>query len=165
MAREAAAAMRAAPGELAERIVQLLDERKRLERELSEARQKLAMGGTGQAGAEMAEIAGVKVIARLVEGVDPKDLRTLVDQAKQKVSSGVVAFATASDGKAALVVGVTEDLTPRFNAVELLRKGVEAVGGKGGGGRADLAQGGGPESHKVQAALDAITAAIRARAA
>jgi len=122
-------------------------------------------GGGGQATSESVDIGGVKVIARIVEGIDPKDLRTLVDQAKQKVSSGIVAFATATEGKAALAVGITEDLTGRFNAVELLRKGVEAVGGKGGGGRPDMAQGGGPEGAKLQSALDAITSGIRERAA
>jgi alanyl-tRNA synthetase len=166
LAREAAAAMKAAPAELPERIGQLMDERRKLERELSEARRQLAMGG-GSAGAPAAEavdIGGVKVMARIVEGVEPKDLRSLADQAKQQVASGVVAFATASDGKAALVVGVTDDLVKRFNAVELLRRGVEAVGGKGGGGRPDMAQGGGPDGAKLQAALDAIASAVKAAA-
>jgi alanyl-tRNA synthetase len=163
-AREAAAVLRASPSELADRISQLMDERKKLERELSEARRQIAMGGGGQGGSgdDVTEIAGIKVMARALEGIDPKDLRTLVDQAKQKLGSAVIALATSSDSKAALVVGVTEDLAKRFNAVELLRKGVEAVGGKGGGGRPDMAQGGGPDGAKVQAALDAITAMIKA---
>jgi alanyl-tRNA synthetase len=167
LAREAAAAMKAAPAELPERIGQLMDERRKLERELSEARRQLAMGGGGGGApaAEAVDIGGVKVMARIVEGVEPKDLRSLADQAKQQVASGVVAFATASDGKAALVVGVTDDLVKRFNAVELLRRGVEAVGGKGGGGRPDMAQGGGPDGAKLQAALDAITAAMKVAAA
>jgi alanyl-tRNA synthetase len=166
LAREAAAAMKAAPAELPERIGQLMDERRKLERELSDARRQLAMGGGGGDGpaAEAVDIGGIKVMARIVEGVEPKDLRALADQAKQKVSSGVVAFATASDGKAALVVGVTDDLVKRFNAVELLRRGVEAVGGKGGGGRPDMAQGGGPEGANLQAALDAIASAVKAAA-
>ncbi len=163
LAREAAAAMKAAPAELPERISQLLDERKKLERELSEARRQLAMGGgTSGAAADVVDVAGVKVMARAVDGVEPKDLRTLVDQAKQRIGSGVVALATSADGKAAIAVGVTEDLIKRFNAVELLKKGVEAVGGKGGGGRPDMAQGGGPDGAKLQAALDAITAAMKA---
>ena len=163
LAREAAAAMKAAPAELPERISQLMEERKKLERDLSEARRQLAMGGGGSgAASDVVDVAGVKVMARAVEGVEPKDLRTLVDQAKQKIGSGVVALATSADGKAAIAVGVTEDLIKRFNAVELLKKGVEAVGGKGGGGRPDMAQGGGPDGGKLQAALDAITAAMKA---
>jgi alanyl-tRNA synthetase len=166
LARDAAAAMKAAPAELPERIAQLVDERRKLERELSEARKQLAMGGGGGAksAGDVVDVGGTKVMARVVEGVEPKDLRSLVDQAKQQVGSGVVALATASEGKAAIAVGVTEDLLKRFNAVDLLRKGVEAVGGKGGGGRPDMAQGGGPEGSKVQEALEAITTAIKAAA-
>ena len=165
-AREAAAALRAAPAELTERVAQLVEERKRLERDLGEARRQLAMGGgAGPATSDVSDIGGVKVIARIVEGIDPKDLRSIVDGAKKQVGSGVVAFATSADGKAAIAVGVTDDLVARFNAVELLRKGVEAVGGKGGGGRPDMAQGGGPEGARAQAALDAIVAVIRERAA
>jgi alanyl-tRNA synthetase len=166
LVREAASAMRAAPAELPERISQLLDERKKLERELGDARRQLAMGGGGGGAAapEAVDVGGVKVMARIVEGVEPKDLRSLVDQAKQQITSGVVALATASEGKAAMAVGVTEDLAKRFNAVDLLKRGVEAVGGKGGGGRPDMAQGGGPDGTKLQAALDAITAAIKAAA-
>jgi alanyl-tRNA synthetase len=166
LVREAAAAMRAAPAELPERISQLLDERKKLERELGDARRQLAMGGGGGGAAapEAVNVGGVRVMARIVEGVEPKDLRALVDQAKQQITSGVIALATASEGKAAMAVGVTEDLAKRFNAVDLLKRGVEAVGGKGGGGRPDMAQGGGPDGTKLQAALDAITAAIKAAA-
>ncbi len=164
LARDAAAAIKAAPAELPERVAQLMDERRKLERELSEARRQLAMGGGGGSGSEAVDIGGVKVMARIVDGVEPKDLRALVDQAKQQLTSGVVALATTSEGKAAMAVGVSEDLLKRFNAVELLRKGVEAVGGKGGGGRPDMAQGGGPDGAKLQLALDAITAAIKASA-
>ena len=163
LVREAAAAMRAAPADLPERISLLLEERKKLERDLSDARRQLAMGGGGSGPAnDVADVGGIKMIARAVEGVEAKDLRSLVDQSKQQVGSGVVALATATvDGKAAIAVGVTEDLVKRFNAVELLKKGVEAVGGKGGGGRPDMAQGGGPDGAKLQAALDAIIAAIK----
>jgi alanyl-tRNA synthetase len=163
VAREAAAAMRAAPAELPERIVQLMEERRKLERELSEARRQLAMGGGGggNAASDVQDINGIKVMARVLEGIDPKDLRALVDQSKQKLGSGVIVLATASDGKAALVVGVTEDLAKKINAVDLLKKAVEAVGGKGGGGRPDMAQGGGPDGTKLPAALDVVTAAIR----
>jgi alanyl-tRNA synthetase len=163
VAREAASVIRSTPSELPERITQLMDERRKLERELSEARRQLAMGGGGGGNADdgVQDINGVKLMARALEGIDPKDLRALVDQSKQKLGSGVIVLATASDGKAALVVGVTEDLAKKFNAVDLLRKAVEAVGGKGGGGRPDMAQGGGPDGSKLQAALDAVTAAVR----
>jgi alanyl-tRNA synthetase len=163
-AREAAAVIRATPADLPERITQLMDERRKLERELAEARRQLAMGGGASAGAadEGETINGTKLMARVLSGIDPKDLRTLLDQAKQKLGSGVIALATASaDGKAALVVGVTEDLVKRFNAVEMLRKAVEAVGGKGGGGRPDMAQGGGPDGSKLDAALEAVRAVVR----
>ena len=163
-AREAAAVIRATPAELPERITQLMDERRKLERELSEARRQLAMGGGAAAGAadEGEVINGTKLMARVLTGIDPKDLRTLLDQAKQKLGSGVIALATASaDGKAALVVGVTEDMVKRFNAVEMLKKAVEAVGGKGGGGRPDMAQGGGPDGTKLDAALDAVRMAMK----
>ena len=135
VAREAASVIRSTPSELPERITQLMDERRKLERELSEARRQLAMGGGGGGNADdgVQDINGVKLMARALEGIDPKDLRALVDQSKQKLGSGVIVLATASDGKAALVVGVTEDLSKKFNAVDLLRKAVEAVGGKGGG--------------------------------
>jgi alanyl-tRNA synthetase len=162
LVREAASAMRASPADLPDRISQLLEERKKLERDLSDARRQLAMGGGGGGPANDAvDVGGVKLMARAVEGVEAKDLRSLVDQAKQQIGSGVVVFATAADGKAAIAVGVTEDLAKRFNAVELLKKGVEAVGGKGGGGRPDMAQGGGPDGGKLQAALDAIAAAMK----
>jgi alanyl-tRNA synthetase len=165
LVREAASAMRAAPAEVPERIAQLMEERKKLERDLSEARRQLAMGGGGGVQAESVEINGVKYMGRAVDGVDPKDLRSLVDQGKQKIGSGVVAFAAATaDGKAAIAVGVTEDLAKRFNAVELLKKAVEAVGGKGGGGRPDMAQGGGPDGGKLEAALEAIASAMKATA-
>jgi alanyl-tRNA synthetase len=152
---------------LPERVAQLMEERRKLERELGDARRQLAMGGGAgkPATQEVADIGGVKVIARVVEGIDPKDLRSIIDGAKKQVGSGVVAIATSAEGKAAIAVGVTEDLIARFNAVELLRKGVEAVGGKGGGGRPDMAQGGGPDGARAQAALDAITSGIRERAA
>jgi len=163
-AREAAAVIRATPAELPERITQLMDERRRLERELAEARRQLAMGGGASASPadEGETINGTKLMARVLSGIDPKDLRTLLDQAKQKLGSGVIALATASaDGKAAIVVGVTEDLVKRFNAVDMLRKAVEAVGGKGGGGRPDMAQGGGPDATKLDAALEAVRTVVR----
>jgi alanyl-tRNA synthetase len=161
-AREAAAYLKTTPDELPQRVVSMVEERRRLERELAEAKRKLATGGGGPAksGPEVREVAGLKVAARVFEGLDPKDLRGLVDEAKHQIGSGVVAFAAVKDGKAAIAVGVTEDLTGRYNAVDLVRRGASIVGGKGGGGRPDLAQAGGPDGAAAQAALDAITRSL-----
>jgi len=161
-----AALLRAPPAEAAGRLEALLEEKKKLERELAEARRKLAMGGGGAAGEGPREVAGVKFYARQVSGVEMKDLKSLADEAKESVGSGVVAIVAASeDGKASLVVAVTADLTSRFNAVELVRLGSAALGGKGGGGRPDMAQAGGPDGAKAPAALAAVEAGLRARAA
>ncbi len=150
-----------APG----RVVALLDERKRLERELTDAKKKLAMGGSGGGGGDGSDgvrtVGDVKLMVRSVEGIDLKDLRSLADEGKKKVGSGIVAIVgVTSDGKAGIVVGVTPDLTQRFNAVDLVKKGAEALGGKGGGGRPDMAQAGGPDASKADAALAAIEAAL-----
>ena len=146
------------------RLSSLLDERKKLERELSDARKKLAMGGGATAGGTadgVRQVNGVKLIARAVSGIDLKDLRSLADEGKKQVGSGVVAIVGLSDdGKAGIVVGVTDDLTKRFNAVELVKKAAEVLGGKGGGGRPDMAQAGGPDGSKAEAALKAIEAAL-----
>jgi alanyl-tRNA synthetase len=153
-------------GEIDVRLAQLIDERKRLERELTDARKKLAMGGGASAGAaadDVRDVNGVKLLARAVAGIDMKDLKSLADEAKKKIGSGVVALVAVSDeGKAGIVVGVTEDLTKRFNAVELVKKAAETLGGKGGGGRPDMAQAGGPDGAKADAALAAVEAAVRA---
>jgi alanyl-tRNA synthetase len=143
-----------------------LEERKKLERDLSDAKKKLAMGGGAGARAageasDVRQVNGVKLLARSVSGIDLKDLRSLADEGKRQVGSGVVAIvATAEDGKAGIVVGVTDDLTKRFNAVDLVKKGAEALGGKGGGGRPDMAQAGGPDGSKAEDALKAIEAAL-----
>jgi alanyl-tRNA synthetase len=162
--KEAAGALRIAPEDLPSRVVSLMEERKRLERELAEAKKKLAMGGGSGGGAaeeQAEELGGVKLIARKLEGVNPKDLRGLIDEGKKKIGSGVVVYvAVSEDGKGAIAVGVTEDLTSRLNAVELVKAGAAAMGGKGGGGRPDMAQAGGPEAEKADAALDAVRAAM-----
>jgi len=161
-----AALLRAPPAEAAGRLEALLEEKKKLERELAEARRKLAMGGGAGGGEGPREVAGVKFYARQVSGVEMKDLKSLADEAKESVGSGVVAIVAASeDGKASLVVAVTADLTSRFNAVDLVRLGSAALGGKGGGGRPDMAQAGGPDGAKAAAALAAVEAGLRARAA
>ncbi|MCF8470485.1 MAG: alanine--tRNA ligase [Parvibaculum sp.] len=163
--REAAGALRIAADDLPARVASLMEERKRLERELAEAKKKLALAGGGEGAgagsAQVHEVGGVKVIARRLDGIDPKDLRGLVDDGKKQLGSGIVALvAISEDGKGAIAVGVTKDLTARFNAVDLVKAGAAAMGGKGGGGRPDMAQAGGPDAAKADAALDAVKAAI-----
>jgi alanyl-tRNA synthetase len=132
-----------------------------MERELTEARKKLALGGGGAGGDESRDIGGVKFLGKVVNGVQPKDLKGLVDAAKTSLGSGVAAFvAISEDGKASVVVGVTEDLTSKLSAVDLVRVASQAIGGKGGGGRPDMAQAGGPDGAKASAAIDAVAAAI-----
>jgi alanyl-tRNA synthetase len=165
LAKTAASELRTTLDEMPSRIAALMEERKKLERDLSDARKKLAMGGGAPAGGGAAsgvrEVAGAKLLARAVEGVETKDLKSLVDDGKKQIGSGVVAIVgVTEDGKAGIVVGVTADLTGRFNAVELVRKGSEALGGKGGGGRPDMAQAGGPHGAKADAALAAIEKAM-----
>jgi len=157
-----AAEMNAPISEVTARAAALVAERKRLERDLSEAKKNLAMGGGKSDGADGVRTVGdIKLMARSVEGIELKDLRGLADEGKKKVGSGIVAIVgVTGEGKAGLVVGVTPDLTERFNAVDLARKGAEALGGKGGGGRPDLAQAGGPDGSKAAAALAAIEAAL-----
>ena len=156
--------LRSPPSEAVARLDALIDDRRRLERELAEVKRKLAMGGAAADDAAR-DVAGVKFYARAVEGVDMKDLKSLADEAKPKVGSGVVAIAAAgADGKASLVVAVTSDLTGRFNAVDLVRLGAVALGGKGGGGRPDMAQAGGPDGARTQEALAAVEAGLVAQA-
>jgi alanyl-tRNA synthetase len=156
-ARQAAAVLRTSPAELPARLTALTEERRRLERELADAKKALALAGPPKSGGESSrEIAGIKTVLRLVEDVAAKDLKALADDAKSKLGSGVVAFVTVAEGRASLVVGVTPDLTARVNAIDLVRAGSEAVGGKGGGGRPDMAQAGGPDGARAKDALDAI---------
>jgi alanyl-tRNA synthetase len=155
--------LKAATVDIEGRVESLLEERRRLERELAEARRKLAMGGGGsEAGASgIGEIAGIKVMSRVLHGIDFKDLRSIADEGKRQVGSGIAAIVgVAEDGKAAVAVGVTDDLTGRFNAVELVRAASMELGGKGGGGRPDMAQAGGPDGARAQQALEAISQAI-----
>jgi alanyl-tRNA synthetase len=165
--RDIAALVRAPIDEAPARLAALLEERKQLERELTEAKRKLAMGGGGNgAGAPVREIAGIKLFSRAVSGIDAKDLKSLVDDAKKTIGSGIVAIANASaDGKAGVVVGVTPDLTATYNAVDLVRLASAKLGGKGGGGRPDLAQAGGPDASALDAALAAIEDSLRGKAA
>ena len=161
--RAVASELKVPPEEMPARIAALLDERKKFERDLSDARKKMAMGGGGKAEAasDVRQVNGVKFLARAVSGISPKDLPSLVDEGKKQVGSGLVAIvAVSAEGRAGIAVGVTADLTSRFNAVELVKKGAEVLGGKGGGGRPDMAQAGGPDGSKADAALKAIEAAL-----
>jgi alanyl-tRNA synthetase len=160
LAKTIASNLKAPIAELPERVAQLQDERRKLERELGETRKKLALGGGSGPSAAPEQIAGVALIARVLDGVAAKDLRGLVDEGKKIVGSGVIAYVGVEDGKAAVAIGVTDDLKTKVSAVNLVKAGVAAVGGQGGGGRPDMAQGGGPDGAAASKALDAIRAAL-----
>ncbi len=165
LAKTAASELRTSIEDVPARITSLMEERKKLERDLSDARKKLAMGGGAPAGNGAAsgvrEVGNVKLLARAVEGVETKDLKSLVDDGKKQIGSGVVAIVgVTEDGKAGVVVGVTSDLTSRFSAVDLVKIASATLGGKGGGGRPDMAQAGGPDGAKADAALSAIEKAM-----
>jgi alanyl-tRNA synthetase len=168
LAKTAAAELRTTVEEVPARITALMEERKRQERDLSDARKKLAMGGGAQGAngsaagtAGVREVGDVKLMARAVEGIEMKDLKSLADDGKKQLGSGVVAIVgVTADGKAGVVVGVTADLTSRYNAVHLARVASVVLGGKGGGGRPDMAQAGGPDGAKANAALSAIEKAM-----
>ncbi|MGQ0584801.1 MAG: DHHA1 domain-containing protein, partial [Reyranella sp.] len=164
---EAAATLKTRPEDLPARLAALVDGQRRIERELSDARKALALAGSdagaGNAPAdEMRDVGGVKMIGRVLNGVPGKDLKGMADEFKKKLGSGVVALIGIEDGKASAVVGVTDDLSKSLSAVELVKAGVAALGGKGGGGRPDMAQGGGPDAAKASDALRAIEAAVGA---
>jgi alanyl-tRNA synthetase len=161
---EAASILKVRPEDLPARLAALVDGQRRIERELSDARKALALAGGGSAGAaatdEVRDIGGVKLIGRVLNGVPGKDLKGMADEFKKKIGSGVVALIGVEDGKASAVVGVTDDLSKSLSAVALVKAGVAALGGKGGGGRPDMAQGGGPDASKATQALQAIEAAL-----
>jgi alanyl-tRNA synthetase len=155
--REAAAMLKASPEDVPGRVAALVDERRRLERELAEAKKALALGGatkTEAAGPE--QIAGTAFVGQVLEGLDPKGLRGLIDETKARIGSGVAALVAVNDGRASVAVGVTADLVGRLSAVDLVRRAVAALGGQGGGGRPDMAQGGGPDGAKAAEALAAV---------
>ena len=162
--REAAAALRATPDEVPARVAALLDDRRRLERELAEAKKALATGGGANGPAAPERIGDVAFTGQILDGFDAKGLRGAVDEARQRIGSGVAAIIAVNDGRASGAVGVTPDLAGRFNAVDLLRRAVAALGGQGGGGRPDMAQGGGPDGSKAPEALDTIRAALAGEA-
>jgi alanyl-tRNA synthetase len=160
--RDAAATLKSAPDEVPARVAALVEERRRLERELADARKALAMGGgSGTASADAPEqVGGRAFLGQVVEGLDPKSLRSTVDTMKQRVGSGVAALIAVNEGRASVAVGVTDDLAGEVSAVDLVKAAVAALGGQGGGGRADMAQGGGPEGEKAGEALHAVKDAL-----
>ncbi|HEY5300638.1 MAG TPA: DHHA1 domain-containing protein, partial [Acetobacteraceae bacterium] len=156
---EVAGALRAAPLEVAQRVGALMEDRRRLERQLADLQRKLA---TGAGAAEVEDLGGVRLAARNLGDVPARELKGLADAIGKQLGSGIVALVSTAEGKASIVVGVSSDLAKRFNAVDLVRAASAAVGGKGGGGRPDLAQAGGPEGGRADAALDAVRGLLAA---
>ncbi|MBX3564467.1 MAG: alanine--tRNA ligase [Sphingomonas sp.] len=162
--KEAAAALKTSPDDVPNRVAALVEERRKLERELADARKALAMGGGGAAAPSGPEqVGGVNFIGQVIDGLDPKELRGAVDEAKGRIGSGVVALVAVNDGRASVAVGVTDGVP--HNAVDLVKAAVAALGGQGGGGRPDMAQGGGPDGGKGAEALAAVRTALESVAA
>jgi alanyl-tRNA synthetase len=161
---EAAMVAKVAPAELPARVDALVEAKAKLERELSEARRALAVGGGGMASGPE-KIGAFNWAGRKLENTPAKELKATADELKKQIGSGVVALVATEEGKASVVVAVTDDLAKTVSAVDLVKIGVAELGGKGGGGRPDMAQGGGPDASKADAALDAIKAALAAKAA
>jgi alanyl-tRNA synthetase len=160
--KEIAAALRANPDEVPARVATLSETVRRLEKELADAKKAIALGGGGAAAAEPEALNGFNFLGQSYDGLDPKELRGLANDAKVRIGSGVVTLLTVNDGRASILIGVTDDLISRFSAVDLVRVGVEALGGQGGGGKPDMAQGGGPDGAKSNDAIAAVRAAISA---
>jgi alanyl-tRNA synthetase len=159
--KEAASSLKAAPDEVPARIAALVENSRKLERELAEAKKALAMGGGGKAEAAGPEqVGGVNFLGQVVEGLDPKGLRGEVDAMKQRVGSGVAVLIAVNEGRGSVAVGVTDDVAGQISAVELVKAAVAALGGQGGGGRPDMAQGGGPDGAKADDALQAVRDAL-----
>jgi alanyl-tRNA synthetase len=156
----AASVLKVPPLDVPARVASLLEDRRNIERELSDVRKKLATGGVGQSASDVKDVNGIKFAPRLLDGMPAKDLKGLADEMKNSLGSGVVALVAVNDGKVSLVVGVTDDLTANINAVNLVRAGSAAVGGQGGGGRPDMAQAGGSDASNPQAAIDAIESTL-----
>ncbi|MBN8818074.1 MAG: alanine--tRNA ligase [Sphingomonas sp.] len=164
--RAIAASLRTTPDEAPSRVAVLVEQSRKLERELADAKKALALAGNGGGAAAAPaseEVNGVAFSGQHVDGLDPKALRGLVDEAKARLGSGIAAIVATNEGRASIAVGVTDDLTGQHSAVELVRAGVAALGGQGGGGRADMAQGGGPDAGAAGAAIEAVKAAIAGR--
>jgi alanyl-tRNA synthetase len=152
---QTATLLKSNPDEVIDRVKALMDEKKKLEQELTNLRRKMATGGANDAAPATKTISGIQFISRVLEDVPAKDLKPMADDLKAKIGSGVLALIATSEGKASLVVAVTDDLTGKISAVDLVKVGAEAMGGKGGGGRPDMAQAGGTN---VAAANDAVAA-------
>jgi alanyl-tRNA synthetase len=165
--REAAATLKSAPNEVPARIAALVEERRRLERELADVKKQLAMGGatTKSDAPAPEEVNGHKFLGQVIEGLDPKGLRAAVDEMKKRLGSGIGALIALNEGRASVAVGVTDDLAGQVNAVDLVKAAVATLGGQGGGGRPDMAQGGGPDGAKAGAALEAVKDALEKVAA
>jgi alanyl-tRNA synthetase len=165
--REAAATLKAAPDEVPARIASLVEERRRLERELADAKKALAMGGGAakSEGPAPEEVGGYKFLGQVVEGFDPKGLRAAVDDMKKRLGSGIAVLVAVNEGRASVAVGVTDDLAGQVSAVDLVKSAVATLGGQGGGGRPDMAQGGGPDGSKAKEALAAVKDALEKVAA
>jgi alanyl-tRNA synthetase len=159
---EIAGVLKTQRGEVVDRVKALVDERRALQNEVAELRRQLALGGGGKGGAEAETLGDVSFLGQVLTGVSGKDLRGLIDEQKSRLGSGVVVLIADTGGKAAIAAGVTDDLTARYSAVDLVRAAAEAMGGKGGGGRPDMAQGGGPDASKSEAALKAVRALVEA---
>jgi alanyl-tRNA synthetase len=159
--KEAATALKSSPDEVPARVAALVEDRRRLERELADAKKALALGGgAGAASAGPETVNGIAFLGQVVEGLDPKGLRGAVDEMKQRIGSGVAMIVAVNEGRASVALGVTPDLTATRSAVDLLKIAVTTLGGQGGGGRPDMAQGGGPDGMQGAAALDAVKAAL-----
>jgi alanyl-tRNA synthetase len=156
---DVAGALRASPAEVPDRVAALIEERRKLERQVAELQKKLATGGSA---GDVEDVGGVKFAARNLGEVPPRDLKGIAEAIGKQIESGVVALVSTAEGKASIVVGVSADLTARFSAVDLVRAASAAVGGKGGGGRPDLAQAGGPDAGQADAALAAVRSVIEA---
>jgi alanyl-tRNA synthetase len=161
--REAAATLKSAPDEVPARIASLVEDRRRLERELADAKKQLAMGGGAakSEGPAPEQVNGHKFLGQVVEGFDPKGLRAAVDDMKKRLGSGIAALVAISEGRASVAVGVTDDLAGQISAVDLVKAAVATLGGQGGGGRPDMAQGGGPDGSKAREALAAVKDALQ----
>ncbi len=161
LVQDAAAVLKVPPAQLVERLEAVVNERRQLSAQVSDLKKQMAMGGNGGGDNDVETIAGVSFMGRVIDDLPAKDLRSLVDAGKKSMKTGIVVIVGKADGKAGISVGVTDDLTDRFSAVDLVRIGSEALGGKGGGGRPDMAQAGGPEPGKADEAVARIREALQ----
>ena len=164
--KQLAASLKTSPADLGDRLAALMDERKRLDKELADARRQLALGGGsgGQGGDAREDVGGIAFIGQISDAISAKDLRSVIDDARKQMGSGIAAIVTTEGGKASVAVGVSDDLVGRFDAVEFVQLAVAQLGGKGGGGKPNMAQGGGPDAAAASAAVDAIRVLIAERA-